>query len=438
MSVIQEAKTALLNASAKGFFHLLSANLAISLLSFGAQLLVIKFLSPAEMADIKTMQSFIGIAVVIASVGLNTAVLKLCSEQRSDAERALILRKSLRYTVIPNALVLAAIAAAALLGLFSPSSRVNDWMMVLMFSVPATALGSVLMMYLQARKRIKLMATAQTMIRVVGLTVIVLAAFFYGFGGFVIASAIVAIAALAPLVSLVKDDLVGSKSDAEESFPLIWYYARWSLAGNLVATTIGFLDILMLNYLIDDRVGLGYYSIATIFVLGLSQVTSTVQTIATPFFSEYSSDRSQFMRVLKKYQKMLMLTALALTVASMVIVPWLIVLFYGESYAPAGEYFQILAVKYFLWSCYALLGIAIWGVGKMKLSFYNALATLVVSTVISYVLIIRNGLQGAAIAQVVSYLFSLIIVAFVAKVALESHFHSLTVTSGDTKRKRPE
>lgn len=438
MSVLMSARKALENASAKGFFHLLSANMAISLLSFGAQLLVIKFLSPAEMADVKTMQSFVGIAVVIAGVGLNTAVLKLCSEQRPDEERALILRKSLKFAVAPNTLILAAIAVAALLGLFSPSSRVNNWMLVLMFSVPATALGSVLMMYLQARKRIKLMATAQTMIRVVGLSLVVLAAFFLGFAGFVVASAVVAIVALVPLVKLIKIDLVGQTSDANARFPMIWYYARWSLAGNLVTTTISFLDILMLNYLVDDRVEVGYYSIATIFVLGLSQVTSTVQAIATPYFSEYSGDKNQFMRVLKKYQKMLMATALILTVGTIAVVPWLIVQFYGESYAPAGGYFRVLALKYFIWSCYALLGIAIWGVGKMKLSFYNALATLVFSTVVSYVLIQQDGLKGAAIAQVVSYLFSLIIVAIVAKVALESHFRQSPGATVSPERKKTE
>lgn len=426
------------NASAKGFFHLLSANLAVSLLSFGAQLIVIKFLSPEEMADIKTMQSFAGIATVIAGVGLNTAVLKLCSEQRSDAERALILRKSLRYTVAPNIIILAVITVAGLMGLFSPSNRVNSWMLVLMFSVPAAALSSVLMMYLQARKRVKVMATAQTLIRVAGLSVIVLAAYFYEFGGFVIASSVVALVALVPLVRLVKGDLVRLKSDAEAYFPKIWYYARWSLAGNLVATTVGFLDILMLNFLIDDRVGLGYYSIATIFVLGLSQVTSTVQAIATPYFSEYSNNKTQFMRVLKKHQKMLIATAAALTVASMVAVPWLINLLYGETYAPAGEYFRILAVRYFVWSCYALLGIAILGVGKMKLNFFSALATLIVSTTISYMLILKNGLLGAAIAQVVSYLFSLIIVAIVAKVALESHFRLLPGIDGDSKNVKLE
>ncbi len=425
MPLSATVRAAIRNASAKGFFHLLTANLAIGLLAFGSQLLVIKFLSPSEMADIKTMQSFIGIAAVIAGFGLNTAVLKMCSEQRSDTERSEILRQSLRYAILPIVLVLAAMAFAAKLGLFSPAPLVNRWMFIFMFSVPATALGSILMVYLQARKRIKLMAIVQTTIRIGGLAVIVVSAWLYGFGGFVISSTIVAFAALLPLIKIVRGDLTGLKSRIERKHPEIWYYARWSLAGNLVATIISFLDILMLNYFIDDRVGLGYYSIATIFVLGLNQVTTTVQAIATPYFSEYSSDKSKFMQVLGKYQKLLIVLALILTVVAILIVPRLIVMLYGESYAPSGEYFQILAIKYFFWSCYALLGVAILGIGKMKFSFYSVLVSLVISTAISYTLILQYGLQGAAFAQVFSYLIIMIIVVLMTRVVLRNHFREM-------------
>lgn len=425
MPLSETVRAAIRNASAKGFFHLLTANLAIGLLAFGSQLLVIKFLSPSEMADIKTMQSFIGIAAVIAGFGLNTAVLKMCSEQRTDAERSEILRQSLRYTLVPITAVLTLMAVAAKLGLFSPAPLVNRWMYVIMFSVPATALGSILMVYLQARKRIKLMAVMQTTIRIGGLAVIVLATNLYGFAGFVIASTIVAFAALLPLIKIVRGDLTGLKSRIERKYPEIWYYARWSLAGNLVATIISFLDILMLNYFIDDRVGLGYYSIATIFVLGLNQVTTTVQSIATPYFSEYSSDKSQFMRVLGKYQRLLVILALTLTVIAILIVPGLIVMLYGESYAPAGEYFQILAIKYFFWSCYALLGVAILGVGKMKFSFYSVMVSLVVSTALSYTFILQYGLKGAASAQAVSYLIIMIIVVLMTRVVLRNHFREV-------------
>jgi O-antigen/teichoic acid export membrane protein len=429
VGIRQTLKSLTLDAKAKGFFHLFSANVAMNVLAFGSQLLVIKFLSPAEMADIKTMQSFTGVAVVLAGFGLNAAILKLCSELRPDSERFAIFRQSLRASFVPIIFVMITMAVAAKLGLFSPEPRVNRWMLIFALSVPATALASLVMMYLQARKQIKLMASTQTAIRVVGLTLVVFATYLYGFKGFVVATVAVAVAALLPLLTIVRADLSAAASGLQKGFEKIWYYARWSLAANLVATVNSYLDILMLNYLIDDRVGMGYYSIATIFILGLNQVTATVQAIATPYFSEYSSDEAKFMRVLKKYQKLLMLLSLVLTGASMIAIPWLITLLYGSSYAPAGRYFQILALRYFLWSCYALLGIAIWGIGKMKFSFYSVLLALILSTGVSYLMILKYGLDGAAYAQVVSYLLNLIIVVVMAKLALTGHFRRLRMAT---------
>jgi len=60
----------------------------------------------------------------------------------------------------------------------------------------------------------------------------------------------------------------------------------------MVSTIGSYLDIFLLNYFIEDRVGFGYYSIATIFIIGMNYVTMTVQNIAAPYFSEKSGNRS--------------------------------------------------------------------------------------------------------------------------------------------------
>jgi len=114
----------------------------------------------------------------------------------------------------------------------------------------------------------------------------------------------------------------------------------------MVSTIGSYLDIFLLNYFIEDRVGFGYYSIATIFIIGMNYVTMTVQNIAAPYFSEKSGDRVEFVRVLKKYQKQLVILSLVVTVLAIIVVPYIIVMFYGSEYASAGKYFRILALKY--------------------------------------------------------------------------------------------
>lgn len=411
----------------KGFFHLLSANVVIGLLGFGSQLLVVKFLSPTEIGQIKTLQSLVGVAAVLAGFGFNSSVLKLCSEARPDAEKAAIFRRNLLYTVTPTIIVVIALGAAARYGLLSPDVEINQWMLVYMFMIPAGVFTAIMMAYLQARKRIKTMASTQTGIRLFGVVVLIGATYYLGFSGYMMAVIATAYLALVPLVFLVRKDLVADDMQ-QPGFGESFYFARWSTAANSVATLGFYLDVLFLNYMIEDREGFGYYSVATIFMLGLTFITTTVQSIAAPYFSEKAGDRHEFMRVLKKYQKLLMLLSFGVMVVAAAIGPWFITTVYGEEYASAGIYFRWLTLKYFFWSCGALLGIAIWGLGKVKHNVVTIVISTCVSGVMSYIFIQKMGIMGVAVAQVIAYFLNAVIMALMMRHVLKIHFGSKDVT----------
>lgn len=182
------------------------------------------------------------------------------------------------------------------------------------------------------------------------------------------------------------------------------------------------MDIFMLNYLIKDRVSFGYYSLSTIFILGMNYITSTVQTIATPYFSEKSNDKEEFLRVLRKYEKLMVFLALGVSAILFLIVPTFIKVIYGNNYAIAGTYFRILILKYFFWSCYALLGVAILGLGKMRYNFFSNSISVPVSLILSYLFISYYGAIGAAVAQAIAYFITLIIVMFMIKHVIRIHF----------------
>ena len=409
------------NITGKGFFHLLSANFIIGFLGFGSQLLVAKFLTPIELGQIKAMQSFIGVGTILAGFGFNTAVLKLCSEKRSSEERAFIFKQNFYYTIVPVFLVLAGLFCLAKLGLLSPDKTINKWLPLYMLVIPATVYTSLIMVYLQALKKIQLMARMQVFIRMFGFIILIPATYFYGLIGFILSAIFIGYIALIPLLSLVKDSFV-AKVKVKAVFPQSFYYAKWSAGANVISTIGQFVDIFMLNYLIKDRVSFGYYGLATIFIIGLNYITSSVQSIATPYFSEKSDDKKEFLRVLKKYEKLMILLALCVSIIAFLIIPPFIEIVYGNSYAPAGIYFRILVLKYFFWSCYALLGVAILGLGKMRYNFLSVSISVPVSLVLSYFFITSYGTIGAAVAQAIAYFITLIIVLYMTKHVIKIHF----------------
>lgn len=405
----------------KGFFHLLSANFIIGFLGFCSQLLVAKFLTPAELGQIKTIQSFIGVATILAGFGFSTAVLKLCSERRPLEERNYIFKQNFYYTSIPILFVLMLLFLLARLKLLSPDQAINKWLPLYMLVIPAMTWTSLIIVYLQALKKIQLMAKMQIFIRLFGFMVLVAVTYFYGLIGFIISTVLTGYVALLPLFNLVKKDFSASVR-VSNVFNQSFYYAKWSMSANAVSTIGQYMDIFMLNYLIKDRVSFGYYSLATVFILGMNYITTTVQSIATPYFSEKSNDKKEFLRVLNKYQKLMIYLAIAVSVVAVIIVPPFIKIVYGNNYVPAGTFFRILVLKYFFWSCYALLGVAILGLGKMRYNFISASIQVPISIILSYFLITFCGVMGAAMAQALAYFVTLIIVSFMARRVIKSHF----------------
>ena len=405
----------------KGFFHLLFANFIIGFLGFGSQLIVAKFLTPLELGQIKTIQSFVGVGIILAGFGFNTAVLKLCSEKRSFEERSVIFKQNFYYTIVPIMFVLGIFFVLAKTGFLSPDKTVNKWFPLYMLVIPAMTYTLLIMVYLQALKKIQLMAKVQVIIRLFSFVGLIVSTYFYGFVGFILATIIVGYFALVPLLNLVKGDFK-KKVKTSSFFSQSFFYAKWSVAGNVVGSIGQYMDIFMLNYLIKDRVSFGYYSLSTIFILGLNYITTTVQSIATPYFSEKSNDKLEFLRVLKKYEKLMILLTLGIVVLSFLVVPPFIRIVYGDSYNVAGLYFRILLVKYFFWSCYSLLGVAIFSLGMIKYNFFSACGSITISGVLNYIFIIRYGMIGAAVAQGITYFITSIFVILITIYILKRYF----------------
>jgi O-antigen/teichoic acid export membrane protein len=409
----------------KGFFHLLSANLSIGLLGFGSQILVAKLLTPVELSQVRVLQSFVAIAIIASGFGFNVAVLKLCSENRPPDEKSLIFKKNLVYTLYPAACTLCVVFVCARSGLLSPDYIVNRWMPLYMLSIPAWTYTFLGLAYFQAIKEIRLMAGLQIFGRLGALFLILFATFIWGLPGWVTGSMIGAYIVLLPLICFLKKEL-RSSTVLEGIFSKNFYYGFWGMLTNGLETAGQWLDIFILNYLIEDRVELGLYSLSVIFLFALTQITTTVQGVSTPYFSEKSVDKGEFIRVFFKYEKLMMLLASFVSILAFLVVPLFIRTFYGKNYENAGTYFEILVLKYFFVSLSALLGTAVFGLGKIRYNFITSLLTVICSAVSIYFLSMEYGVAGAAIGQVIGAFVGLILLLISLKRAYSLSFASLS------------
>jgi O-antigen/teichoic acid export membrane protein len=404
----------------KGFFHLLSANFLTQFLGFGTSLLVAKFLTPVELGEVKILQSYTNLFVLLAGFGLNSAVLKFCAENRPAQNKEFILRFSLLRASATTFITLLLLSLLSLTGVVTASKYLALWLLVYGLVIPFSAATQIFMVYLQALKKIKEMAQSQTLIKAQSFLVIVLCTWVWGFRGFVFATIAAYFAGLIPLLRQVGLRFLRATSG---SVPIGFAgLALFSLLANGVNALGQYGDIFILDHFNQDRAGIGYYSLALTFVLAATQVTATVQSIVTPYFSERAQNETWMRRQIRRNQ--LRMSALSLAVAASVYgLAWVLVqTVYGLSYRDTLTYLAVLLLKYVIYSSYAVIGVAIFSLGFVRYNFIAVAISTPLGLLLSYELLQRIGIIGVAWAQVGTALLTLVLVVIAGQLALRRFF----------------
>lgn len=409
----------------KGFFHLLSVNFLTQFLGFGTTLLVAKFLSPVELGEIKILQSYAGLFVVLGGFGINTAVLKICSEKHNERYKGHILRYALVRSMLYATIALGVMVLLTLTGVITSSRRLSLWLVVYSLIVPFAVVSEILTVFIQALKKIKEMAGAQAVIKGQSFVLIVICTWLWGFRGFILATISAYIVGVLPLLRQVGLKYLSPVAGDVTGIPKLFsHIALFSMLANGVSLIGRYADIFILDHFVSNRAEIGYYSLATIFVLGAMQITHTVQSIATPYFSEHADEEIWFRRqVLRNQTRMAALSvmvAILLYGAAFFFVPF----FYGPVYQSTLVYLAILLIRYIVWSSYAILGVAVVGLGLVRLNFVASIICTSINLCLTYLLLQRFGVVGVAWAQTVSAVIYFFICIVVMRMALRQAFGS--------------
>ena len=406
----------------KGFFSLLSANFLTQFLGFGTAIFVSKLLTPVELGEIRILQSYAAFFGIFAAFGLNMAVLKFCSEERSLTDRQAILRRSLILAAPTILVTLLVLFILTWLGVITSSRRLAGWLMVYAFTIPLLTVTQILMAYLQALKQINQMAVVQTIIRLQTFVIIVFCVWQWGQAGFVFATIGAYALGLAPLLWQ-----VGWQFWRVPNITLPFGFgnvAWFTMLGGGVTALAQYADIFMLDHFVADRSLVGYYALALTFLSAAMLVTGTVQTIVVPYFSERARDDVWVRAQMWRYQ--LGMSLLSVGVAGGVyILAWgLVKLFYSASYQPMLTYLSILLIKYVLWSSIAVVGGALAGMGLIRYGFNLVLFTTPVALLLSFVFLRTWGVSGVAWAQVATALLTLLLILVTVPIVLRRFWAS--------------
>lgn len=193
------------------------------------------------------------------------------------------------------------------------------------------------------------------------------------------------------------------------------------LSGMMVAV-YGQMDRVMLKSMIDES-SVGYYSAAASITSMWTFILSAIIESTKPVILEkYGQDTQTFHRYLVRLYGAIMYISLAAAAGIFLLSKPIICLLYGEAYLDARGALCILCWD----TAFSYLGVArsIWMVpnGKQKYEKYIAASGAACNLILNAVMIPLWGVNGAAIATLVTQIFTNFIVGFFFKEIRENNF----------------
>lgn len=183
------------------------------------------------------------------------------------------------------------------------------------------------------------------------------------------------------------------------------------LSGLMVAL-YGQMDRIMLKHMLSDA-AVGYYSAATHICAMWNFLLMAIIDSARPvILCEFQRNREKYEQNLVRLYQAILFISLAVAAVISLLAPWIIRILYGQAYLPATN-----AVRIVSWMTgFSYLGVArsIWSIphGKQKYEKYIAASGAVCNLCLNAVMIPLWGVNGAAIATLVTQVFTNFIVGF--------------------------
>ena len=409
----------------KGFFHLFSANALIHLIEFGSQMLVAGILLADDIGRIKSLQTFAAVGVIIAGLGFNTSILKLCSERNtSQEEKQNLFTAAFKSTLFFSCVTLILGILLSYFNLISKDILTNNLFTYYCLTIPLLALNNLLIAYYQALKKFKEVSVLLIVARIIHVLVIIILSYFFGLKGFIVG--IIIGFFITTLILVTKTKFISSwKTASREHFIKNWNLAKFAFSGNIIHTISLYLDVFFLNHMVNDPKELGLYGFALTLISGLRIVTYTAQQFVTPFYSEFSSDDKQILKAFKKSNFIFRATIVVVGSLALIIVPILIHYLFSGKWDNSMYYFQVLTVSWGIISWVSLKGPFLLAINRLKVTFKMAVVIFLLTTGPYWYVVKIYQMDGVLYGQVFVSVVALLVVNIGFRRVIKKTFNKL-------------
>jgi O-antigen/teichoic acid export membrane protein len=159
----------------------------------------------------------------------------------------------------------------------------------------------------------------------------------------------------------------------------------------------------MIGYYLNE-IEVGYYSIAAIFVQGITLIPSAIQKITTPAISKYYADKEykNIIKLMKSSIIKVLFISIAISLFFVFFGKVLITGIFGKVFLPAYFPLVILLVGYTIHSLNLSISTFFSSTGYVKVAFKFSMLAGALNLLLNAILIPFYGIMGAALATTIS------------------------------------
>jgi O-antigen/teichoic acid export membrane protein len=409
-----------LMAKLRGDFALvLAANIFSYFIAFSGSVIFVRLLGKTEFGLYTFAFGIVSLFLLVNGFGAAAGVLQYVSRAKSEQERLGYLHFAFKSGALFNLLISLLIIGYALL-MPLPMPRARPILLAMALFPVGRLYIDIFQAYLRATQQNKLQARFLIVNNCVLLAanVIGIACFkLYGLVYFTYLGYLLMFVISSWKFKL--PNLFNQSSKFKINIRQFVSYSFFTTLSNAFSGLLFVLDTIIISYIVKDPQLLATYRVATIIPFAINFIPNIAVNYYYPEFAKNAHNPSQVRKLARFVAKRMFIFSAVVSLMLILLAKPLLLLIFGNSYADSVVPFQIISFGYWIIATFRTVnGNILAALGKAKLSFYLTFVILLVNIVVTYLLVTKYSIVGAASAIVLMYTFSSLVGYFTLKIIL--------------------
>ena len=402
-TVINKIKSEIQKLFNTGFFHIFGSSVINKILALASGIILVRIIPKSEYGVYTYANNILGFFLLLQGFAMASGFLQAGSETKDRDLQKRLYSYSLKYSMLFNLILAAAIVAYAL---FIPMKIDGaEQLLLLMCLTPFfTDIQELQKTDLRIQEKNKSFSFANTISSILSVITACSFSWFFKAEGLVISRYVSGALVAVFILCIYKIPVFPKAADIDKkSKKVLLGVGGISMLNNGLSKLMYLLDVFILGICVPDSNIIASYKVATQIPTALAFIPLAIATYLYPTFARNRGNKKWLMSTYKKTVGLLGLSNVLLVSILVIFAEPLIHLFFGTQYLDAVPCFRILCINYLISGTFRILsGNLLVTQRKLQFNLWMCLFMSVMNTCLNVILINIWGSVGAAVATVIT------------------------------------